>query len=155
MDVKILSNVNPLKKIGLLSHSKRDQTRSSPIRKLSGRVQFKTKEVDSRTGDHSNGEVVPGNAGIKSKRNDIEHNNRTVAHRNNGSVSHVKQVSHVGHEGRKWFTAKSSKSLGRCSSMTLLRIFATFCTPLVSFIQPLSSVPSAHHPQAFKNVKLK
>ena len=37
MDVKILSNVNPLKKMGLLSSHKKDSKHNnSPVRKMNG-----------------------------------------------------------------------------------------------------------------------
>ena len=130
MDVKILSNVNPLKKMGLLSSHKKDSKHNnSPVRKLNGVVKFKTstKEGESKPcgnySSSSNGDVASGNNSfdVKTKKTTgIEaSSNGTLGghHSNDGSggnaVNHGNQLSHVGSERRKWFVAKSSKSLGR------------------------------------------
>ena len=127
MDVKILSNVNPLKKMGLLSSHKKDSKHNnSPVRKLNGVVKFKTstKEGESKpygnnTCSSSNGDVASGNNSfdVKTKKTTgVEASgNGTLGghHSDGGAVNHGNQLSHVGSERRKWFVAKSSKSLGR------------------------------------------
>ena len=125
MDVKILSNVNPLKKMGLLSSHKKDSKHNnSPVRKMNGVVKFKTttKEGEAKPcgNTSSNGDVATGNnsADVKTKKCGIEasSNGTLGGHHSDGddrAVNHGNQLSHVGSERRKWFVAKSSKSLGR------------------------------------------
>ena len=131
MDVKILSNVNPLKKMGLLSSHKKDSKHNnSPVRKLNGVVKFKTttKEGESKpygnnTCSSSNGDVASGNNSfdVKTKKStgiEASSNGTLGGHHSDGgsgghAVNHGNQLSHVGSERRKWFVAKSSKSLGR------------------------------------------
>ena len=67
----------------------------------------------------SNGDVASGNNSfdVKTKKTTgIEaSSNGTLGshHCDGGAVNHGNQLSHVGSERRKWFVAKSSKSLGR------------------------------------------
>ena len=100
--------------MGLLSHNKKDSEHSSPVHKLNGVVKFKTKEADARTSGHFNGDVATGNnSEVKVK----VHSNGTGVQPNDRSVNHGNQLSHVGSERRKWFVAKSSKSLGRWNKL--------------------------------------
>ena len=109
-EVKFLNNVNPLKKMGILSHGKKDQKHNSP-HKVNGVVKFKTKEGEYRPGELTNGDVLPSNSDVR--RNNSDQRNGNATHLNNRCVCHGNQLSHVGSERRKWFVAKPSRSLGK------------------------------------------
>ena len=95
---------------------------------MNGVVKFKTtttKEGESKpcgnnTCSSSNGDVASGNNSfdVKTKKTsgiEASSNGTLSGHHSDGgnAVNHGNQLSHVGSERRKWFVAKSSKSLGR------------------------------------------
>ncbi len=131
MEVKFLSNMNnPLKKMGILSQTKKDSKKNSPGHRINGVVKFKmtVEEADAAQPDplHSNGDAVP----VASDNSDCVPSNGAAKVsgivRSNGSVgkkdgvhgngaelrNHGNQLSHVGSERRKWFVSKPFKSLG-------------------------------------------